>query len=141
MILLLAPLARSEADVPDFEKEVLPVLEKRCFDCHGPGKQKSGLRVDSRGALLKGGDFGAAIVPGDAAASHLIEVIVSTDDDVKMPPKGDRLTSAEIEALKKWIDQGAVWPGQMDAVGEEKITSKHWSFQPLAKTFATASSG
>jgi mono/diheme cytochrome c family protein len=134
--LQLAPLAVSEAAVPDFQKEILPVLERRCFDCHGSDKQKSGLRVDSRAALLKGGDFGAAIVPGDAAGSHLIEVIVSSDDDVKMPPKGERLTIAEIESLKKWIAQGALWPGQMDAVAEAKITSSHWSFQPLAKTFA-----
>jgi hypothetical protein len=83
--LLLAPLATSKAGVPDFQKEILPVLERRCFDCHGADKQKSGLRVDSRAALLKGGDFGAAIVPGDAAGSHLVEVISSTDDDVKMP--------------------------------------------------------
>jgi hypothetical protein len=109
--LVLALLAVSEAAALDFHKEILPVLERRCFDCHGADKQKSGLRVDSRAALLKGGDFGAAIVPGDAAGSHLVEVIISTDDDVKMPPKGERLTIAE-------------------------ITSSHWSFQPLAKTFA-----
>ena len=133
--LLLAPLPMLEAAALDFEKEVLPVLKKRCFECHGPEKQKSGLRVDSRAALLKGGDFGAAIVPGDAAGSHLIKVIASTDDDVKMPPKGERLTSAQIDSLRKWIAQGAVWPGQMDAVTEDKITSTHWSFQPLAKSF------
>jgi len=127
------------AQALDFPKEVLPVLERRCFDCHGPEKQKSGLRVDSRTALLKGGDFGAAIIPGDAAGSHLIEVIVSTDDDVKMPPKGERLSIAEIEALKKWIAQGAIWPGQMDAVAEEKATSAHWSLQPLAKNIEPAS--
>ena len=133
--LLLAPLPMLEAAALDFEKEVLPVLKKRCFECHGPEKQKSGLRVDSRAALLKGGDFGAAIVPGDAAGSHLIKVIASTDDDVKMPPKGERLTSAQIDSLRMWIAQGAVWPGQMDAVTEDKITSTHWSFQPLAKSF------
>ncbi len=134
--LVLAPLADSEAAAPDFEKEILPVLAKRCFECHGPEKQKAGLRLDSRAALLKGGDFGAAVVPGDAAGSHLIEVISSTDDDVKMPPKGERLSAAEIETLKKWIAQGAVWPGQMDAIAEEKISSSHWSFQPLSGTFA-----
>ena len=134
--LVLAPLADSEAAAPDFEKEILPVLANRCFECHGPEKQKAGLRLDSRAALLKGGDFGAAVVPGDAAGSHLIEVISSTDDDVKMPPKGERLSAAEIETFKKWIAQGAVWPGQMDAIAEEKISSSHWSFQPLSGTFA-----
>jgi Protein of unknown function (DUF1553)/Protein of unknown function (DUF1549)/Planctomycete cytochrome C len=120
----------------DFEKDILPVLEKRCFECHGPEEQKSGLRLDSRATILRGGDFGAAIVPGDVDSSLLIELISSSDDDVKMPPQGDRLASSEIEALKNWIAEGAVWPGQMDAVSEEKVTSDHWSFQPLAKTFA-----
>ena len=120
----------------DFEKEVLPVLREHCIDCHGPDKQKSGLRVDSRAALLKGGDFGPALVAGDPDGSHLIEVVVSTDEDVRMPPKGKRLSDTEVEILKKWIAQGAVWPGQMEAVAEGKVTSKHWSFQPLAKAFA-----
>jgi mono/diheme cytochrome c family protein len=124
------------ADVPDFEQHILSVLKKHCFECHGPEKQESDMRLDSRAALLKGGDFGAVIVPGDVDGSHLVEVISSTDDDVKMPPKGDRLTSAEIEALKTWIAQGAVWPGQMDDVAEEESSSDHWSFQPLVKTFA-----
>ncbi len=119
----------------EFEKEVLPILQTHCFKCHGPEEQKSGLRLDSRAALLSGGDFGAAIVPGVAENSLLIEVISSSDDDVKMPPKGDRLTSEQIETLKKWIADGAVWPDQMDAVAEEKVSSDHWSFQPLAKTF------
>ncbi len=134
--LLFAPLADSSAAAPDFEKEILPVLEKRCFECHGPEKQKSGLRVDGRAALLKGGDFGAAVVPGDAAGSHLIEVITSTDDEVRMPPKGERLSATEIETFKNWIAQGAVWPGQMDAMAEKTIRSSHWSFQPLPTTFA-----
>jgi hypothetical protein len=134
--LLLAPLADSEAAAPDFDTEILPVLKKRCFECHGSEKQESGLRIDSRAALLKGGDFGAAVVVGDVAGSHLIEVISSTDDDKKMPPEGERLSAVEIETLKEWIAQGAVWPGQMDTTAEESISSSHWSFQPLPGTFA-----
>ncbi|MEQ2006910.1 MAG: PSD1 and planctomycete cytochrome C domain-containing protein [Limisphaerales bacterium] len=121
------------AEVVSFEKEVLPVLKQRCFECHGEKKQKSGLRADSRAALLKGGDFGAAVIPGDAVSSHLIEVITTNDKDSRMPPKGERLSASEVEALKRWIAQGAVWPGQMDAVAQAKVTSDHWSFQPLAK--------
>ncbi len=128
--LTFSPLLRGAENV-SFEKSVLPVLRKRCFECHGATMQKSGLRLDSRAALLKGGDFGAAIVPGDATSSHLIELVTSTDDDLKMPPQGERLSAVEIEALKKWIVQGAVWPGQMDAVAQAKMTSEHWAFQPL----------
>ena len=121
------------AEMVKFEKEVLPVLQKRCFECHGEKKQKSGLRADSRAALLKGGDFGAAVIPGDPVSSHLIEVITTNDKDSQMPPKGERLSATEVEALKRWIAQGAVWPGQMDAVAQAKVTSDHWAFQPLAK--------
>jgi Planctomycete cytochrome C len=121
--------AISDGDVP-FELDVLPVLQKRCMVCHGEKKQESGLRVDSRAALLKGGDFGVAIVPGDVAKSHLIEVVTSTDADVMMPPKGERLSNSEVAALKQWITEGAIWPGQMDAATQERITSTHWAFQP-----------
>ncbi|MEI7822348.1 MAG: PSD1 and planctomycete cytochrome C domain-containing protein [Verrucomicrobiota bacterium] len=134
--LVLAPLAISEAASPDFQKEVFPVLEKHCVECHGPKKQKSALRVDSRAALIKGGDFGAAVVPGDPVNSHLLEVITTNDKDSQMPPKGERLSAPEIEALRKWIAQGAVWPGQMEETAHEKITSTHWAFQPLATHFA-----
>jgi hypothetical protein len=139
--LLFVTLARSASgtEVVNFEKDVLPVLQQHCMECHGEKKQKSGLRVDSRAALLQGGDFGAAIIPGDAKNSHLIEVITSTDEDVRMPPKGEPLSPVVVEALKNWIAQGAVWPGQMENVAAAKTTSDHWSFQPFRKEFANDS--
>lgn len=136
--LLLAPLAGLRADdqVAFFELKVRPLLVERCFNCHGEKEQESGLRVDSRAALLKGGDFGAAIVPGDAVSSYLMKVVTSMDEDVRMPPEGERLSVTEVDALKKWIEHGAVWPGQSDQDTHLKVTSDHWSFQPLATTFA-----
>ncbi len=116
----------------DFEKEILPILEESCFDCHGPDKQKSEFRVDQRKVMLKGGDSGiAALVPGDPKTSYLIEVINGSDEDMLMPPKGDPLTKEQVALFEKWISEGAEWPGQMDDVLETK--TDHWSFQPVER--------
>ena len=116
----------------DYESEIKPIFEAHCLDCHGPDKQKAKLRVDERAILIRGGDSGlASIVPGDASKSHLLELVKGTDPDEVMPPKGDRLTSAQVALLEKWIVEGAEWPGQMDAVAE--VTTDHWSFQPVVR--------
>ncbi|QDT69061.1 Planctomycete cytochrome C [Planctomycetes bacterium MalM25] len=116
----------------DFERHIQPILEDRCWYCHGEGEQESGLRLDSRANLLRGGDSGIeAVVPGHPEKSYLIDAVTHADPDVAMPPDDDKLTDEEIELLTRWIDEGAVWPGQMDAVGEEK--SDHWSFQPIVR--------
>ena len=117
----------------DFEKEIMPIFEERCVKCHGADKQKSELRLDQRAVMLKGGDSGLpTIVPGDAKKSFLVEVISDEDSDMAMPPKGDPLTAEQIALITKWIDEGAEWPGQMDAVVEEEGTD-HWSFQPVVR--------
>jgi hypothetical protein len=135
LALIIGNLVAAEPD--SFEKEVLPILETHCFECHGPEKQKSGLRLDSRAGMLAGGDFGPATVPGDAAKSFLLEVITTDDTDLQMPPKGKRLSSKQVEILTNWIAKGAIWPGQMDAVARQRNeTSDHWSFQPLRTDFA-----
>src|SRR5437868_1178338 len=79
------PVPAGQADF--FESRVRPVLAEHCFPCHGPKKQKSGLRLDSRAALLQGGDSGPAVLPGDAEKSLLVRA-VRHDGAVKMPPKG-----------------------------------------------------
>ena len=116
----------------DFQEEILPLLEDNCIDCHGPDKQKARLRIDRRPVLLLGGDSGSpAIVPGNPAKSHLIELIKLKDPDERMPQKGDPLSSAEIALLEKWIVEGAVWPGQMNAKLEQK--TDHWAFHPVKR--------
>ena len=98
----------SGASVPDFESEVLPVLERRCFACHGPLRQRGDLRLDSRPAMLIGGGRGAAIVPGDAQASLLVSAI-RREDELEMPPPR-ALDDGERALLEAWIDAGAEWP-------------------------------
>jgi mono/diheme cytochrome c family protein len=92
-----------------FEKSVRPILAAKCFECHGEKQQKGGLRLDSRGALLKGNDAGPAVVPGKPEESRFIEVI-GYRDPIQMPPK-QKLSEAEIAALTEWIRQGAPFPG------------------------------
>lgn len=116
----------------DFESDILPLFEDYCYDCHGPDKEKSGFRTDKRVHLLKGGDTGlAAIVPGNVQQSYLIEVIKSDDPEIGMPPKGGKLFDDEIELLENWIEEGAVWPGQMNDKIEEG--TDHWSFQKIIR--------
>jgi hypothetical protein len=114
----------------DFEREVWPILAARCTGCHGPEKQKSSLRVDSRAALLQGGDSGPAIVAGKAKGSYLIELISAKEGDLRMPPEGAPLTPDQIDIVRRWIDEGASWP----KVAETRtVETKHWAFQPVTR--------
>ncbi len=118
-------------EVVNFETRVRPVLADRCFQCHGPEKQWAGLRLDSRAAILKGGENGPAIVPGNPDASLLIRAVRHDDPDLQMP-QGEKLTLLEIDALTQWVQSGAVFPGSVSSVSQDH-RAQHWSFQPLKK--------
>src|ERR1051325_9328613 len=121
-----SPSAGTSAKV-DYVRDIRPLFESRCLECHGPTKQRSTLRVDMKPSLLKGGDSSKpAIVPGKSAESQLIQKVLSVDPDEMMPPKGDRLTSEQIALLKAWIDQGAAMPDDLGG-GGQKI---HWAYVP-----------
>ncbi len=107
-----------------FDREVKPVLAEHCFKCHGPEKQKGGLRLDAKALMLGGGDSGdPAIVAGDSAESPLVARVNSTDPDEMMPPKGERLNAGQIATLRRWIDDGAHWPGSSEVEENEEIAS------------------
>ena len=106
-ILTAAPLAAAV----DFNKEIVPILQQRCVECHGPDKQKGKLRLDTHADFLKGGKDGEIVKAGDAANSEVYKrVILPKDNDDRMPPKGDSLTAPQIELIKNWINEGAKWP-------------------------------
>jgi hypothetical protein len=112
LILSALPLLAGAGPAEDaFEKNVRPALAANCYSCHSAasGKSKGGLRVDSRAALLRGGDSGPAIVPGAPEKSLLIRVLAHGEDQVKMPPKG-KLPDAVICELADWVKSGAPWP-------------------------------
>jgi uncharacterized membrane protein/mono/diheme cytochrome c family protein len=98
---------------PDYQQHIRPLFERSCVKCHGPQKRKSGLRLDEKRYAMKGGEDGPAIVPGDPAKSGVFtSCSAPPDDEEVMPPKGKLLALSEIETLKRWIEQGAVWPDE-----------------------------
>jgi len=121
--LLLLALGASLASGQDthFETRVRPVLAAKCYSCHGPDRQFSDLRVDSRDAILKGGQRGPA--------ADLIRAAIRHDGPLKMPPAG-KLTPEEIVAIDAWLANGFPWPNTIPA---RKSEAPHWAFQPLKK--------
>lgn len=95
----------------DFFRDVLPILETKCHDCHKGGKAKGDLKLDSLADALKGGESdGAAITPKHPDKSALLARITTDDVESIMPPKGEPLTKEQIATLTKWITEGANWP-------------------------------
>jgi hypothetical protein len=147
MWVVLQPTALSAADanVPSaeqvelFEKKVRPVLVEHCYRCHSneAKKLKAGLLLDSRAGLLKGGDNGPAILPGDADKSRLVRAIRYEDVELRMPPRG-KLPEGVIADLTAWVRMGAPWPKE-DAPKAaikagfdlEQRKREHWAWQPL----------
>ncbi len=121
-----------------FEREVRPLLATRCHRCHGPQKQKSGMRLDHISYVLRGGERGPAVVPGDPAASRIIEAIGYGNPDLQMPPD-DPLDRTEIATLSEWVRLGAPWPDEpVPGTGEEPggfdldgRRRAHWAWQPV----------
>ncbi|MCA9267699.1 MAG: DUF1549 domain-containing protein, partial [Planctomycetales bacterium] len=132
VLTILFPILLAAAPAPvDYSADVAPVVQKHCAKCHGADKQESGLRLDRRASLLRGGDFGQpAIEVGNSAASFLIQVVSGKNPDVKMPPEGAPLTDAEIALLKAWIDQGAKMPEELSG-DDLPDRGDHWSYQPV----------
>ncbi len=123
------PAPSKPGDAGDFfEARVRPLLWDRCVKCHGASKQSSSLRVDSREALIAGGDSGPAIVPGKSGESLLIQAVSGTHADIKMPPK-NHLADQEVQTLKHWVEIGAPWGMNAKGAGVAAVAS-HWSFQP-----------
>ena len=117
-----------------FESRIRPILVEHCFRCHGPKKQESGLRLDSREGLLKGNDAGPVVVPGRPDESPLIEAI-GHDGPVKMPPKA-KLPAQAIADLTAWVKLGLPWPASgVGGAGGASVmsadTRNHWSLQPV----------
>jgi hypothetical protein len=121
-----------------FEKQVRPLLVQGCFGCHGPEKQRGGLRLDSRAAALAGGDSGPALVPGQPDKSRLIQAVRYASDTLRMPPK-EKLTDQQVAVLTTWVKMGAPWPSSATPTRTVsssglQITEKDrafWAFRPV----------
>ena len=139
--------ASTEASAGVFQK-AYAVLEQHCLKCHSHAAEKSkgGLLLDSRAALLAGGDTGPALVEGKPEDSMLLKAIGHTDPDLKMPPKGGKLDESSVLILTEWVKAGAPWPQEHNADppkataggktrrGQGQITDgdrQWWAFQPV----------
>src|SRR4051794_711187 len=145
--LLLATLAMAGSvlaadptpeQVQFFEGKIRPILTDKCYKCHSveTGKSKGGLTLDTREGLLKGGESGPGLKPGNPDASVLIKAVLYTDKDLQMPPKGEKLSAREIADLTTWVKMGAPDPRKAKGGKLSGLTDKaklHWSFQPLKK--------
>lgn len=101
----------SAATKVDFAKDIAPIFEKSCVECHGAEKQKGKLRLDTKEATFKGGENGDAVVAGKPDKSDVYRrVVLAKGHDDIMPPKGDPLSKAQQDLIKAWIEQGADWP-------------------------------
>jgi ankyrin repeat protein len=111
-----APQTPSKMPAPasvtiDYDQHVKPILAAKCFGCHGPTQQQSGLRLDLRQNAMRGGDYGVVIVPGKSAESKLILRLTGPTAGLQMPPTG-AMPDDDIAILRAWIDQGGNMPGR-----------------------------
>ena len=125
----------------DFNKEIRPLLQDHCIECHGPKKVKANLRLDAKPNALKGGESGPAFIAGQPDNSPVLQRLTTQDEDQKMPPKGEPLTPAQVDLVRRWIEEGAKWPeNDADRAATRDPRLDHWSVQPLQKDFGTATS-
>jgi len=123
----------TKAQLDFFENRIRPVLANNCYKCHSTQseKVKGGLLLDSRDGLLKGGENGPAIVPGNPDQSLLIKAIRYTDPDLQMPPKDKKLTDQQISDLTAWVKMGAPDPRTGSTGPKNDPNAKHWAWQPV----------
>ena len=128
--------AASAARGEDGRAAAQSLILTRCVECHGADAQESHLRLDTRAAVLRGGDFGPAAVAGKADASEILRRVKSRNPEQQMPPDGERLTESEVAALAAWIDAGLPWPGRegpADAEATRDPRLDHWAWKPVVK--------
>ncbi len=112
-----------------FERDIRPILQQHCWQCHAEKKQSGGLRLDAKAFALRG----TIIVAGKSADSLLYQRITAPDGE-QMPPVGERLTAAQIALIKVWIDAGARWTEDDRAMSDEANERlQHWAWQPIKK--------
>ncbi len=127
------------SDLQFFETKIRPILADKCYKCHSKeaDKVKGGLLLDSKEALFHGGNTGPAIVPGKPDDSLLIQAVRYKDEDLQMPPKGEKLSDQQIADLTEWVKRGAPDPRTIVAKGSSNayggVGKNHWAFKPVVK--------
>jgi hypothetical protein len=123
----------------EYARDIKPILESRCYGCHGPSRHKAGLRLDTVAGIWRGGNGGAVIVPGNSAESLLIAVVSGADGVPRMPPAGEPLDGAKIALLKSWIDAQTA-PAAAETALRAQPEPVHWAFRmPVAQAVPAVS--
>ncbi len=144
-LLATAAVARAQEPAPpagdglrQYQTRVKPLLQSRCYACHGGLKQKAGLRLDTAARIRQGGDSGPSVEPGAPDDSPLLDRVASTDTADRMPPEheGEPLTADQVAALRAWVMAGA--PGPDDETPEADPRD-HWAFRPIVRPAVPAS--
>lgn len=113
---------QASAAGPDFHREILPLLQKHCWECHGPDSREGGVRLSSAKDLRISGDSGhLAVIPGDPDASALMQRVVSQDPEERMPKNAKALSDQDQKTLRSWIENGAIWA----AADQDSV---HWAY-------------
>jgi hypothetical protein len=131
------PAAVPPAATVDFTRDIQPILESRCYGCHGPKNTARGLRLDRRAAAIQGGESGPAIVPGNSEHSLMVRRLLGLDGQSRMPKAGEPLSAAQIALIRGWIDQGARWPESSQTASASAQRgpehSRHWAYRSPAR--------
>jgi mono/diheme cytochrome c family protein len=108
----------------DFAKDIQPIFESSCVQCHARAKDKGGFSLETRAKFLAGGDSGVVAIPGKSAQSYVVETISGLDPDNLMPQKGKKLTREQVAVFRAWIDQGMAWPDSINFFKHEPANLK-----------------
>lgn len=130
-VALAAPPTGGAGEI-DFARDVAPVLARRCLSCHNEVEKKGGLSLETAEGTRVGGESGPVVVPGKPGESSLIELIRPAAGQAEMPKNGDPLAEAEIEAIARWIEEGAVRPDGLRLEAPKVESTDWWSLQPIA---------
>ena len=128
LVLLFVPLPRLFGQV-DFVGDIAPLLQRRCLSCHNEQDRKGDFSLQTAESAREDG----YVVPGDAMASHLLEVISIRDGKSQMPKNSDPLQAEQIQLIRKWIDEGAKWPADFQLKESRVSDFKWWSYQPIRR--------
>ncbi len=114
----------------DFTRDIQPIFNAHCISCHSAKKAAGQLRLDNKTAAMKGGISGAIILPGNSKASILLARVTGSDGQAKMPMGSDPLKPEQLELLRQWIEQGAVWPDAESGRRGDTAQGppKHWAY-------------
>jgi hypothetical protein len=136
LLVVAAPVMAAPDDREFFEKRVRPLLVQHCYSCHSTEakKQKGGLRLDNRAAILKGGDSGPVVIELKPEHSMLVRAVAYQDANLQMPPKG-KLAERDVAVFSEWIRRGVPFP-EPGKIATQRVIDiaegkKFWSFQPL----------